>query len=227
MRTTLENICMCVEAADGTMDDIFKVVIMLKNPSDYERMNAVLTVKGVSIMLKLPGHGRYPHSPIEKRPLYDWPSGKRLAFYIGLNIEHFAFMAGIGNDPFNRTSGPQTQRNYAWRDYGLRVGVWRVFDMLDELNLPAARRRKSWRRRSHVSRRSAYVPTDAPQLRARDLTYARRSFRNGTTGAKHSLRTVCRERAASRKASADTVISPKFGERMTSAWGQWTKPLAR
>ena len=41
------------------------------------------------------------------------------------------------HDPFNRTSGPQTQRNYAWRDYGLRVGVWRVFDMLDELNLPA------------------------------------------------------------------------------------------
>lgn len=88
-------------------------------------------------MLKLPGHGRYRHSSIEKRPLYDWPSGKRLAFYIGLNIEHFAFMAGIGNDPFTRTSGPQTQRNYAWRDYGLRVGVWRVFDMLDELNLPA------------------------------------------------------------------------------------------
>jgi peptidoglycan/xylan/chitin deacetylase (PgdA/CDA1 family) len=93
--------------------------------------------KGLSIMLKLPGHGRYLHSSIVKRPLYDWPSGKRLAFYIGLNIEHFAFMAGIGNDPFNRTSGPQTQRNYAWRDYGLRVGVWRVFDMLDELKLPA------------------------------------------------------------------------------------------
>ena len=50
-------------------------------------------------MLKLPAHGRYLHSSIEKRPLYDWPSGKRLAFYLGLHIEHFAFMAGIGNDP--------------------------------------------------------------------------------------------------------------------------------
>ena len=38
---TLENIRKCVEAAGGTMDDIFKVVIMLKNPSDYKRMNAV------------------------------------------------------------------------------------------------------------------------------------------------------------------------------------------
>lgn len=40
-RLTLENIRKCVEAADGTMDDIFKVVIMLKNPSDYKKMNAV------------------------------------------------------------------------------------------------------------------------------------------------------------------------------------------
>src|ERR1700681_1220677 len=93
--------------------------------------------KGSSIMLKLPAHGRYLHSSIEKRPLYDWPSGKRLAFYLGLNIEHFAFMAGIGNDPFNRNSGPPPPPSYAWRDYGVRVGVWRVFEMLDELNLPA------------------------------------------------------------------------------------------
>jgi 2-iminobutanoate/2-iminopropanoate deaminase len=40
-RLTLDNIRMCVEAAGGTMDDIFKVVIMLKNPEDYKRMNAV------------------------------------------------------------------------------------------------------------------------------------------------------------------------------------------
>lgn len=40
-RLTLNNIRSCVEAAGGTMDDIFKVVIMLKNPEDYKRMNAV------------------------------------------------------------------------------------------------------------------------------------------------------------------------------------------
>jgi allantoinase len=88
-------------------------------------------------MLQLPAHGRYRYSAIINRPVYDWPEGKRLAFYIGLNVEHFAFMAGIGNDPFTRTSGPQTQRNFAWRDYGLRVGIWRVFDVLDELQMPA------------------------------------------------------------------------------------------
>ncbi|MGN6462516.1 MAG: RidA family protein [Pseudolabrys sp.] len=40
-RLTLDNIKMCVEEVGGTMDDIFKVVIMLKNPEDYKKMNAV------------------------------------------------------------------------------------------------------------------------------------------------------------------------------------------
>ncbi len=39
-------------------------------------------------------------------------------------------------DPTNR-GGPQSQRNWAWRDYGNRVGNFRLFRMLDELKLPA------------------------------------------------------------------------------------------
>ena len=54
-------------------------------------------------MLKLPGHIRYSYSPIVRRTDYSWPEGKRLAFYIALNIEHFAFGTGIGMDPSNRT----------------------------------------------------------------------------------------------------------------------------
>src|SRR5215813_9547949 len=88
-------------------------------------------------MLKLPAHARYGHSSIPSRPDYSWPGGKRLAFYIALNIEHFAFGAGIGMDPSHR-GGPQTTRNYAWRDYGNRIGNWRLFEMLDELKLPAS-----------------------------------------------------------------------------------------
>jgi allantoinase len=87
-------------------------------------------------MLKVPGHGRYDHSNINQRPTYEWEGGKRLAFYVALNIEHFAFGAGLGMDPAIR-GGPQTSRNYAWRDYGNRVGNWRLFDILDELKLPA------------------------------------------------------------------------------------------
>ena len=87
-------------------------------------------------MLKIPGHTRYDHSNITQRPTYDWPGGKRLAFYIALNIEHFAFGTGIGMDPHHR-GGAQNTRNYAWRDYGNRVGNWRLFEILDEMKLPA------------------------------------------------------------------------------------------
>jgi peptidoglycan/xylan/chitin deacetylase (PgdA/CDA1 family) len=87
-------------------------------------------------MLKLPAHNRYDHLNINQREHYQWPGGKRLAFYIALNIEHFAFNAGLGMDPTNR-NGPQTSRNWAWRDYGNRIGNWRLFEILDELKLPA------------------------------------------------------------------------------------------
>jgi 2-iminobutanoate/2-iminopropanoate deaminase len=40
-RLTLQNIRNCVEAIGGTMEDIFKVVVMLKNQGEYKRMNSV------------------------------------------------------------------------------------------------------------------------------------------------------------------------------------------
>jgi len=41
-------------------------------------------------------HGRYPYSAITRRPDYSWPGKKRLAVYIGFNLEHFDFGAGLG-----------------------------------------------------------------------------------------------------------------------------------
>jgi len=40
-RMTLDNIRAIVEGAGGAMGDIFKIVIMLKDPADYARLNAV------------------------------------------------------------------------------------------------------------------------------------------------------------------------------------------
>ena len=87
-------------------------------------------------MKLLPEHGRYDFVPLVERRDYCWPGGKRLAFLLTTNIEWFAFGAGLGHDPA-KTGEPQTHRNYAWRDYGNRIGVWRLFDLLDELRLPA------------------------------------------------------------------------------------------
>jgi allantoinase len=82
----------------------------------------------------LPSHSRYDYLPITQRVDFKWPNAKRLAFYIGTNVETFAFNAGMGADP-GMHGGPQTHRNYAWRDYGNRVGIWRLFDLFEEFGL--------------------------------------------------------------------------------------------
>ena len=87
--------------------------------------------------LKLPHHNRYDYSPLPERKDYSWPGGKRLAFCITTNVECFAFGKGRGHD--NAKHGePQTHRNYSWRDYGNRVGIWRLFDLAEELAMPLA-----------------------------------------------------------------------------------------
>lgn len=83
----------------------------------------------------LPIHTRYAYSPISMRLDYSWPGGKRLAFYIAMNIEVYGFQSGRGPDPVS-LGDLQTHRNFAWRDYGNRVGIWALFDLFDELKLP-------------------------------------------------------------------------------------------
>lgn len=85
----------------------------------------------------LPHHDRYPYSAIGTRKGYSWPEGKRLAFHIGLNIEHFAFGTGLTHTPTVPIPAPD-QRAFAWTDYGNRVGVFRILDLFDEIGLPAS-----------------------------------------------------------------------------------------
>lgn len=87
--------------------------------------------------MKLPHHGRYDFIPITERVDYSWPGGKRLAVCLVTNLEVYAFFKGMGWDPA-KTGEPQNQRNFAWRDFGNRVGIWRLFDLFEELGLPAA-----------------------------------------------------------------------------------------
>jgi allantoinase len=95
-----------------------------------------------------------PCSPLPDRPDFSWPGGKRLAVCINNNIEVFSFLSGLGSDSASVTA-PQTTRNYAWRDYGNRVGQWYVFDLLEEYGLPASHNVNS------------ILITECPQITAR------------------------------------------------------------
>lgn len=82
-------------------------------------------------------HGRYDYSAISKRPDYSFPGGRRLAIHLSLNVEHFAFGEGLGNDYGAPHPQPNT-RSYAWRDYGNRVGAWRLLEFANDYELPFA-----------------------------------------------------------------------------------------
>ena len=86
--------------------------------------------------MTLPHHQRFDYVPITRRPDFSWPGGKRLAVYFGINLEHFAFGEGLGAKLAPAGTEPDVL-NYAWRDYGNRVGAWRLLALFDELDLPA------------------------------------------------------------------------------------------
>jgi allantoinase len=84
----------------------------------------------------LRSHGRYEYSAITRRPDYSWPGRKRLAVYLGFNLEHFSFGEGMGAALGPRSPDPDVL-NYSWRDYGNRVGAWRCLELFEQLRLPA------------------------------------------------------------------------------------------
>lgn len=76
-----------------------------------------------------------PYSAIVDRAPLAWPGGARVAVWPMLAIEHFAWgKPGTAIQPL-LVEHPEVA-NWAWRDYGNRVGVWRLFDLFDELQLP-------------------------------------------------------------------------------------------
>ncbi len=85
----------------------------------------------------LKNHGRFGYSAIVNRPDFSWPDGKRLAVHLSLNLEHFAYGEGLGISYSPGLPHPNTY-NWAWREYGNRVGVWRILELVDQLDLPVS-----------------------------------------------------------------------------------------
>ena len=85
--------------------------------------------------MRLKTHDRYDYVPLRGRADYTWPTGRRLAVYFALNLEHFSYGEGLGAEL--APGGPQPDiLNFAWRDYGNRVGAWYMLDAFDALSLP-------------------------------------------------------------------------------------------
>ncbi len=85
----------------------------------------------------LASHNRFKYSALPSRAKFDWPEGKRLAVYIAINLEHFPYGVPCGVD-LDRATQPWSQRSWLWREYGNRIGGFRLIELFDELGLPAA-----------------------------------------------------------------------------------------
>lgn len=73
----------------------------------------------------------YEYSPIVDRDPLRWPGGARVAFYVGLNVEHFEVdrpSTSLWEPPTPLVPDPL---NHGWRDYGTRVGIWRLLEIFD------------------------------------------------------------------------------------------------
>ena len=82
--------------------------------------------------MKTSAYGPFDYVPLPKRPKITWPGGARVAVWIILNVEYFALDA-----PIPRGTG-HTPDVVGWgkRDYGNRVGFWRLLKLFRKHGFP-------------------------------------------------------------------------------------------
>ena len=89
--------------------------------------------------MKLP-HERFDYSPIASRRPWKLPKGARIAVWTIVNIEEWNFEKPM---PRQHLSSPQgvpvipDVPNWAWHDYGMRVGFWRMYEAMQKRKIPA------------------------------------------------------------------------------------------
>lgn len=80
---------------------------------------------------------RVPYQPITDRPRLTWPNGARVAVWVVPNVEHYEYLPPPtgGRDAWPRTPHPDVL-GYGLRDFGNRVGLWRMAEVTDKLRIP-------------------------------------------------------------------------------------------
>jgi len=90
---------------------------------------------------------KYDYVPISHRQPLRFPDKKRVALIFTFNLETWDLVKDT-DQPYY-AGGPALlpnvlpgnipdYPNYTWREYGQRVGIWRLYDLFDELGVPAS-----------------------------------------------------------------------------------------
>jgi peptidoglycan/xylan/chitin deacetylase (PgdA/CDA1 family) len=78
---------------------------------------------------------RYSYTPITEHRIGRWPDGKGLAVYVTLGVEDYRFGEGLKENILTEVPNPDLV-NTSWRDYGNRVGGFRILERMQSLKIP-------------------------------------------------------------------------------------------
>jgi len=77
-------------------------------------------------------HGRFAFSPIVDRKPFKLPNGAHVAVWVIPNIEHFLWDRPSTSITQVTTSLSPDVLNYSWRDFGVRVAIWRMMEVMEK-----------------------------------------------------------------------------------------------
>ena len=83
---------------------------------------------------------RLSYEPIAGRRKLTLPDGKRMALWVIVNVEEWDINKTMPRTVLTPPAGGSPMPdipNWAWHEYGNRVGFWRVLDVLDQLKITA------------------------------------------------------------------------------------------
>lgn len=89
----------------------------------------------------------YDYVPLPHRKPLTWPNGARVALVLTFNLETWDltkptkekyYAGGPAILPDVLAGDTPDFPNYSWREYGQRVGIWRLFDLFDEMGIKAS-----------------------------------------------------------------------------------------
>jgi peptidoglycan/xylan/chitin deacetylase (PgdA/CDA1 family) len=83
---------------------------------------------------------RIAYSPISDRPRLTLPGDARMAVWVIVNIEEWNPLEAMPRTVLTPPAGGSPMPdipNWAWHEYGNRVGFWRMLEVFDALKIPA------------------------------------------------------------------------------------------
>ena len=162
---------------------------------------------------------RLAYSAIVERPPLALPGGARLAVWVIVNVEEWDIRQTMPRTVLTPPAGGSPMPdipNWAWHEYGNRVGFWRMLEVFDDFRIPGrARHQRLGDRRLRADRaRRAAIATGSSSATASP----RRTCRRWTNEAEDIARTTeaiarLHRPAAARLARARA--SPRPGRRPT------------